>query len=155
MIDSEKPMRESYVEMTEIVLPNDANAIGTAFGGKIAQWIDIAASVAAIRHCRSLVVTASMGQLDFISPVRVGDIVILKGRVIAVGNTSMEVQIEIFSEDPTSGEKQHTGIALLTYVAIDKACNKVRVPRIYPETDEEKRLFQIGNERLGARKAKK
>lgn len=151
-MDIEKPMSESTVEMTEVVLPNDANAIGTAFGGKIAQWVDIAASVAAMRHSRTLVVTASMGQLDFISPVKVGQIILLKGGVIAVGNTSMEVQIDIFSEDPLSGNRKHTGTAMLTYVAIDKQGNKVRVPRLRPETEEDKRRMKTGLSRLEARR---
>ncbi len=151
-METEKPMHESYVEMTEFVLPNDANALGTAFGGKIMQWIDIAASISSMRHSRSLVVTAKMGQLDFLTPVKVGQIVSLQGRVIAVGNTSMEVQVKIFSEDPITGECQHTGTAALTYVAIDKEGNKVRVPRLKAETDEEKKLLQIGMERLKNRK---
>lgn len=150
-MDNEKPMRESYVEMTQIVLPNDANAHGNVFGGKVAEWVDIAGTVAASRHCRTYVVTARMGQLDFLSPVKVGQIVILKGRVIAVGNTSMEVLVEIFSEDPFSGNVKHTGSATLTYVAFDTAGNKVKVPRIRPETEEEKKLHQLGLDRIQTR----
>lgn len=148
-----KPMRDSTVEMTEIVLPNDANALGTAFGGTIAGWVDIAGSVAALRHARTQVVTARMGQLDFLSPVRVGHIVILKSRVIAVGRTSMEVQVEIYAEDPLSGTRRHAGTASLTYVAIDRSGNKVEVPGVRPETEEEKRLHAIGLERIRARKS--
>lgn len=151
-MEMEKAMRESYVEMTEIVLPNDANLIGTAFGGKIAQWIDIAGSIAAIRHSRTLVVTASMGQIDFVHRVKVGQIVILQARVVAVGNTSMEVLVEIFAEDPLSGQRSHTGSAILTSVAVDKAGNKVRVPRVRPETPEEKKLHEAGLARIAARK---
>lgn len=145
-------MRESFVEMTEFVLPNDANAHGTVFGGRVAQWVDIAASIAAMRHCRTPVVTASMGQLDFLSPVKVGQIVILKGSVIAVGNSSMEVQIEILSEDPQTGRRCPTGTALLTVVAVDKNGNHVRVPRLRAETEDEKRRMQIGTKRIEARK---
>lgn len=151
-MDSEKAMRESYVEMTEIVLPNDANLVGTAFGGKIAQWVDIAASIAAIRHCRSLVVTASMGQIDFVHRVKIGQIVILQGRVVAVGNTSMEVLVEIYSEDPLTGERNHTGNANVTSVAVDSEGKHVRVPRVRPETTEEKKLHEAGLARINARK---
>jgi acyl-CoA hydrolase len=152
MSEITKPMRESYVEMTEVVLPNDANPHGTMFGGRIALWVDIAGSVSAVRHARMPVVTASMGQLDFLSPVKVGQIVILKSRVIYVGHSSLEVLVEIFSEDPLSGNRQHTGTANLTYVAIDSAGNKVRVPRLIAETEEEKKLYKIGESRALSRK---
>lgn len=151
MSDITKPMRESLAEMTEIVLPNDANPLGTMFGGRVAQWIDIAGSVSAIRHARMSVVTARMGELDFLSPVKVGQIVILRSRVIFVGNTSMEVQVDLYSEDPLSGSRRHTVTASLTYVAIDAKGERVRVPRIVPETDEEKRLYKIGEARFLSR----
>jgi len=151
-MELEKAMRESYVEMTEIVLPNDANLIGTAFGGKIAQWIDIAGSIAAIRHCRNLVVTASMGQIDFVHRVKVGQIVILHAWVVAVGNTSMEVLVEIYAEDPLTGHRDHTGNASLTSVAVDKDGKKIQVPRVRPETVEEKKMHEAGLARIQARK---
>ncbi len=147
-----KKMKESYVEMTEVVLPNDTNPLGTIFGGKVAQWVDIAGTISAIRHCRMTVVTASMGQLDFLSPVKVGQILILRSRVIYVGNTSMEVQVNIFSEDPLSGNVQKTGTAYLTYVALDSAGNKVRVPRLISETEEEQNLLELGKKMALERK---
>ncbi|MCL5055905.1 MAG: acyl-CoA thioesterase [Firmicutes bacterium] len=151
----EKPMKESYVEMTEVVLPNDTNPHGTIFGGKVAQWVDIAGSISAIRHCRMTVVTASMGQLDFLSPVKVGQILILRSQVVYVGNTSMEVQVNIFSEDPLSGNRQKTGTAYLTYVALDGSGNRVRVPRLIPETEEEKNLLELGEKIYSERRKQK
>jgi len=110
----------SRVVMTETVLPGDGNPIGTAFGGKIAQWIDVAAAIACQRHCRERVVTASMDDLHFLRPIRVGMIVELRAQVNATFRTSMESGVRIESEDPLSGERQHVCTAFLTFVAQDE-----------------------------------
>ena len=110
----------SRVVMTESVLPGDGNPLGTAFGGKIAQWIDIAAAIACQRHCRQRVVTASMDDLHFLRPIRVGMIVELRAQVNAAFRTSMEAGVRIESEDPLTGERRHVCTAWLTFVAQDE-----------------------------------
>lgn len=142
-----RKVSESCVEMTEVVLPNDANPHGTAFGGRIMQWIDIAGTVCAQRHCRNLVVTASMDQLSFLHPIRVGDTVVLLASLNFAGNTSMEVGVKVLSEDPKTGERKHTSTAYLTCVAVDEHGNKVKVPPLLPESEEEKRRYREAEER--------
>jgi acyl-CoA hydrolase len=111
----------STVEMNELLLPQHANALGTAFGGAIMSWIDICAAMAAQRHARATVVTASMDQLDFIAAVQTGHLVNLKARVNFVGRTSMEVGVRVESEDPRVGDRTHTASSYLTFVALDDA----------------------------------
>ena len=144
---SDKTPSASREVMTESVLPGDANPLGTAFGGKIAQWIDIAAAVACQRHCRQRVVTASMDDLHFLRPIRVGMIVELRAQVNAVYRTSMEAGVRIESEDPLTGERQHVCTAFLTFVAQDEHGKPVEVPRLVPETAEDRRRAQDAGER--------
>ncbi len=137
----------SRVVMTETVLPGDGNPVGTAFGGRIAQWIDVAAAIACQRHCRERVVTASMDDLHFLRPIRVGMIVELRAQVNAVFRTSMEAGVRIESEDPLSGERQHVCTAFLTFVAQDEHGRPLRVPPLEPETDEDRRRAKDAAER--------
>lgn len=151
MAETTKTVANSQVEMIEIVFPNDANPLGNIFGGRVMQLIDIVGSIAAMRHCRNTVVTASMDRLDFVSPAYVGEILILQASVNFVARTSMEVGVKVTAENPLTGERRHTGSAYLTYVSIDKSGHPVLVPPIEPETDEEKRRYKQAGLRREAR----
>ena len=133
-----KSASESLTEMTEIVLPSDGNALGTAFGGKVMQWIDVCAAVAAMRHCRKVVVTASMDELHFHAPIRVGEVVHLKGRVNAAFKRSLEIGVEVYSEQPITGERHHTCSALLTFAALDGEGRPTTVPPLLLRIEEER-----------------
>jgi acyl-CoA hydrolase len=143
----------SGVVMTETVLPVDGNALGTAFGGKIAQWIDVAAAIACQRHCRQRVVTASMDDLHFLMPIKVGMIVELRAQVNAAFRTSMEAGVRIESEDPLSGERRHACTAYLTFVAQDEHGRPVEVPKLVLETEEDRRRCSDASERRAIRLA--
>lgn len=142
-----KSQRESAAEMVQVVLPNDANPLGNILGGRVMHWIDLVGVVVASRHSRRPVVTASMERLDFHSPIRVGYIVLLKGALHYVGKTSMEVGVEVYSEDPMTGQRTHTSSAVLTYVAIDDNGKPTTVPKLLLETDEEKQRFRLAEQR--------
>ena len=137
-----RPVRESISEMTEIVLPNDANPLNALLGGRLMHWIDLAGAMAAHRHSRAYVVTASIDHLDFLVPVRVGDFVILRSSVNRVYHTSMEVGVKAWVENYRSQESRHVSSAYLTFVAIDAAGNKIAVPQVIPETEDEKRRYE-------------
>jgi acyl-CoA hydrolase len=143
--DAERPSkspRESAVTMTEIVLPSHANALGTIFGGRIMSWIDIAAAIAAGRHARRVVVTASIDALHFVAPVKVGHVVHVQAMVNYAGRTSMEVGVRVDSENQITGDRHHTSTAYLTFVALDDHGRPSEVPAIRPETPDEKRRFE-------------
>lgn len=125
--------------MTQIVLPGDTNSLGTIFGGRVMAWIDIAASVAAIRHCRGVVVTASIDELHFRSAIKLAHIVMLQASVNYVHRTSMEVGVRVESEDPRTGERRHTASAYVTMVSLDDFGRPREVPPLAPETEEETR----------------
>jgi len=144
----------SRVVMTESVLPGDGNPVGTAFGGRIAQWIDVAAAIACQRHCRERVVTASMDDLHFVRPIRVGMIVELRAQVNAVFRTSMEAGVRIESEDPLSGDRQHVCTAYLTFVAQDEHGRPVQIPALELESDEDRRRASDAGERRALRLAR-
>ncbi len=133
------PAKDSVVEMAQLLLPSDANALGAAFGGSVMGWIDICAAISAQRHCRQTVVTASMDDLHFHAPIKVGWIVNLRARVIAVFRTSIEVGVTVHSENPHTGERALTTSALLTFVALDKDGKRLEVPGLVLETDDEKK----------------
>lgn len=142
-----KRAAESAVEMTQIVLPEHANALGTVFGGQIAAWIDVCAAVAAMRHARQIVVTASMDDLHFLAPAHVGEVVILKAHVNRAFGTSMEVGVRVEAENPVTGERRHTATAYLTFVALDAQGNRVPVPPLVPETEDEQRRYRQAEQR--------
>lgn len=138
-----KAPRASAVEMTEVVLPNDANPLGNMLGGRVLHFIDMAAAVAAIRHAGNPCVTASFDSVDFVTPIHVGEACILKARVTWAGRTSLEVHVEVFAENLLTGERRHTTTAFTTFVAIDPTSGKpAEVPPVQPETEEEQRMFQ-------------
>jgi len=143
---SKKPS-ESDVEATYRVQPPQTNMYGTAFGGKIMEWMDVTAGIAASRHCRKTCVTASVDSIQFAHPIKMGDIVVLKTRVNYVGKTSMEVGAKIYSENPLSGVRKHCLSGYLTFVAIDENGKPVEVPKIIPQSEEDKRRFKDAERR--------
>jgi acyl-CoA hydrolase len=148
-----RPVRESISEMTEIVLPNDANPLNALLGGRLMHWIDLAGAMAAHRHSRAYVVTASIDHLDFLVPVRVGDFVILRSSVNRAFRTSMEVGVKVWVEYYRSEENRHVSSAYLTFVAIDAAGNRLAVPPVVPETEDEKRRYDGAARRREMRRA--
>ncbi len=137
-----RTVRESQSERSEIIFPGDANSLGNLFGGKLMQFIDLVGAVAAYRHARAmLVVTASMDGLDFVAPVHVGDLLILKASVNRAFTTSMEVGVKAMVEDPKTRALRHVSTAYVTYVAVDATGTPVPVEQIVPETEHEKRRY--------------
>lgn len=136
-----KPPRESEVEMTELVLPNDTNLLGNLLGGRLMHWIDIAGAMAASRHSGRIVATVALDSLDFRHPARMGELVILKAKLTWVGRTSMEVSVNVFAENIKSGKTILTNKAYITFVALDEEGKPVQVPPLLPETEEEKENF--------------
>ena len=133
---------DSESEMTEIVLPNDANTLGNLLGGRLMHFIDLTGAMAAFRHSRTHVVTAAMDHIDFIQPVKVGDLLILKSRVNRAFNTSMEVGVKVWVEHPQTGALLHVASAYLVFVAVDPNGRRVRVPEIKPVTADEQRRYE-------------
>lgn len=129
-----KLVKDSEVEMTDIVMPQDTNTVGTIFGGKIMQWMDIAAAICGFRHCRTAVVTASVDALHFLCPVRQGDIVSIKAAVNYTGKTSMEIGVRVDAEDPLTGQKKHASSAYFTFVATNESGKPISVPPVKPIT---------------------
>jgi len=148
-----RPVSESISEMVEFVLPNDTNPLGTLLGGRLMHWIDLAGALAALRHARDYVVTASTDHLDFRFPVKVGDLVIFKASVNRVFKTSMEVGIKVWVENHFTGERHHVSSAYLTFVAVDRTGRKLPVAPVIPETAEEKRRFEDAGHRREIRRA--
>lgn len=151
--DSRLKPRCSTAEMTEIVMPGDTNHLGTAFGGRIVQWIDICAAIAAQRHAGGVVVTASIDSLEFKKPIRQGDVVTLKAKVNAAWKTSMEVGVRVDAENPLTGEKVAACQAYLTFVALDKSGRRRRVPPVANHTALDWARFHAAHERREMRLA--
>ncbi len=146
-----KTPSESMVEMTELVLPNDTNLLGNLLGGRLMHLIDVAGAMAAQRHSNRVVVTASIDSVDFRNPVKQGRAVILRAKVTWVGRTSLEVAVEVFSEDFLTGEQEFTSKAYLTFVAVDSEGKPVEVCGLRPETEEEKQEFESAIKRRSER----
>ncbi len=153
-MDNEKPKTpsQSAVEARYLLMPDQANPYGTAFGGAIVAWIDMVASMAAQRHCGREVVTVSIDSLSFKEPINIGDHVVLKASVNYVGRTSMEVGVQVSREDPYTGQKITATTAHLTFVALDKDKKPSPVPRLIPETEDEKRRYANAQIRVKNRK---
>jgi acyl-CoA hydrolase len=128
-------------EMTEIVLPNDTNMLGNLLGGRLMHFIDLAGALAAFRHARTYVVTAAMDSIDFIQPVRLGDLVTLRSSVNRAFTTSMEVGVKVWAENTRTGGVSHVASAYMVYVAIDEQGRPLRVPQLKPETPDEARRY--------------
>src|SRR5438477_11205106 len=148
-----RTVAESQSEMAEVILPNDANPLGNLLGGRLLHFIDLAGAMAAHRHSRSYVVTVSMDHIDFLHPVKVGDLLILKSSVNRAFRTSMESGVKAYVENYMTGERRHVSSAYLTFVAVDRAGNRLPVPPLVPETDEEKERYEGALRRREARKA--
>jgi acyl-CoA hydrolase len=142
-----KPVSASRSEMVEAVLPNDANPLGNMLGGRVMFLIDIAGALAAHRHSNSHVVTASVDYLDFRSPIRVGEWIVLKSSVNRVFRSSIEVGVKVFSENIFTGERKHTSSAYVTFVAIDQNREPHSVPPLILETEDDRRRFREAGER--------
>jgi acyl-CoA hydrolase len=132
---------ESVVEMMELVLPNDTNPLGNLQGGRLMHWIDIAGAMAASRHSNKVVATVALDNLDFRHPVRAGELVILNAKLTWTGNTSMEVAVNVYAENVKTGNIIQTNQAFVTYVALDDEGKPTPVPRLIPETEEEKKDY--------------
>ena len=147
---------ESATEMVQVVLPNDANPLGFILGGTVMHLIDIAGAIACHRHTRTLLVTAAVDGLQFLHPIKVGDLIILKSRVTAAWSTSLEVEVEVFSEEITTGVRRMTSRAYLTFVSIDTAGRRVPIPPLVLGTEAERQKAAEADhrraERLKARK---
>jgi acyl-CoA hydrolase len=150
-----KRAAESATEMVQVVLPNDANPLGFILGGTVMHLIDIAGAIACHRHTRSLLVTAAVDDLQFLHSIKVGDLIILKSRVTCAFTTSLEVQVDVFSEETLTGHRQLTSRAFLTFVAIDRDGQRVRVPPLLVETDEDRRVCEEAQARRAARLRRK
>ena len=137
-----RPVRVSQSQMAEVIFPNDTNPLGNLMGGRLMQLIDVAGAMAAHRHCRSYVVTASMDHLDFLAPVHVGDLLVLKSSVNRAFRTSMEIGVKCWVENYITGQTRHISSAYLTFVAIDREGRRLEVPPVVPETPEEKRRYE-------------
>jgi acyl-CoA hydrolase len=148
-----RPVRDSQSEMTELVLPNDANPLGALLGGRLMHWIDLAGAMAVHRHTRSYAVTASVDHIDFLVPVQVGDLVILRSSVNRVFQTSVEVGVKVFVENYIADTSQHVASAYLTFVAIDAKGNHLKVPAVIPETEEQQRRYDDAGRRREHRRS--
>jgi acyl-CoA hydrolase len=150
-----KRAAESETEMVQVVLPNDANPLGYILGGTVMHLIDIAGAIACHRHTRTLLVTAAVDDLQFLNSIKVGDLIILKAHVTCAFTTSLEVQVDVFSEETLTGKRQLTSRAFLTFVAIDRAGGRIQVPPLLVETDEDRRVCEAAHARRKARLEKK
>jgi acyl-CoA hydrolase len=124
--------------MVQVVLPNDANPLGFILGGTVMHLIDIAGAIACHRHTRSLLVTAAVDGLQFLHPIKVGDLIILRSRVTATWTTSLEVEVEVFSEEILTGIRRMTSRAYLTFVSVDREGGRLPVPSLLLETDADR-----------------
>src|SRR5215469_16739904 len=140
---------ESRAEMVQVVLPNDANPLGNILGGTVMHLIDIAGAIAAHRHARSHVVTASVDSVDFACPIRVGQVICLEAEVTRAFHTSMEVEVTVSLEDYIKGVRRFTSSAFVTYVAVDEQARPIPVPPLIVRTAAEKRRYR---EALGRRR---
>jgi acyl-CoA hydrolase len=139
---SPKRAAESATEMVQVVLPNDANPLGFILGGTVMHLIDIAGAIACHRHTRSLLVTAAVDDLQFLHPIKVGDLIILRSRVTCAFTTSLEVQVDVYSEEILTGQQRLTSRAFLTFVAIARDGARVPVPPLVLETDQERHVAE-------------
>lgn len=137
-----KTPRESIAVNTEIVLPNDTNTLGNLMGGRLLHWMDICAAICAHRHCSRVVVTASVNNVSFNQPIRLGEIVTLEAKVSRAFNSSMEIFIDVWVENNNTGERKKCNEATYTFVAVDQVGSPINVPELVPETDEEKKRYE-------------
>jgi acyl-CoA hydrolase len=143
----ERTVEESQSERSEIIFPADANALGNLFGGRLMQYIDLVGAMAASRHARAITITASMDHLDFVAPVKVGELLILKASVNRAYKTSMEVGVRAMVEDIREQRLRHVSSAYLTYVAVDREGKGILVPKVVPVTEHQMRRYEDAGRR--------
>ena len=141
MTRKQKPVKDSFVIMTELVLPNDTNTLNNMMGGRMMHLMDIAAAVAAQKHSNRIVVTASVDNVSFREGIKLGSVVTLQAQVTRAFSSSMEVHIDVWAEDIPSGTKFKSNEAFFTFVAVDQSGRPIDVPEAVPETPEEVTLF--------------
>ncbi len=144
-------VRNSQVEMTQLVLPNDTNQLGNLLGGRLMEWMDIAAAIAAQRHSNRICVTAGVDDLVFHQPIRLGEVVTLRASVNRAFGTSMEVGIQVLSENQLTGDRKTANTAYMTFVAVDNHASPVAIPPIHPQSADERRRFKEALERRNLR----
>lgn len=152
MVPDSRPMSHSRGEITTFVMPHMQNVLGDLFGGHLMALVDQAAAVAAIRHAGGPAVTKSIDRLDFHHPIPVGALVTCYATVDYVGNSSMDITVQVFSEQVSTGQRENTHTAHVVFVAIDQARRPTRVPRLVPETEAEKRRYEEARARHEARR---
>ncbi len=140
-MENELPLRTHHAGMTQLVLPNDTNQLGNLLGGQLMHWIDLVAAIAAARHSHHICVTASVDDLNFLHPIKIGEVVTLMASVNRVFRTSMEVGVKVLSENLLTGNVKHANTAYLTFVALDANGLPMQVSQIQFETEEEERRF--------------
>ena len=141
--------------MVQVVLPNDANPLGFILGGTVMHLIDMAGAIAALRHTRTRVVTAAVDGVQFLHPIKIGDLIILRARVTCTFGTSLEVEVDVLSEETLTGVRQLTSHAFLTFVSVDPSGARVTVPPLLLETDEDRRRCEEARRRRAERLAKR
>lgn len=142
-----KTVHESRHETSELMMPEHANNMGHVFGGVILSMMDKTAAIAAFRHSRAPVVTASIDRVDFREPIHPGDLIVMKASVNYAGRTSMEVGVRVEAEDLLTGRRRHTNSCYLTFVAVDRNGRPIEVPEVKPETEDEVRRFAAAEQR--------
>ncbi|MDX1765157.1 MAG: acyl-CoA thioesterase [bacterium] len=146
-----KKVADSAIVTTELIQPSAGNHLGNVFGGKVLAMIDLAGAMVAMRHCRKVVVTASMDRVDFKYPIKVGYLAITKARLNAAFSTSVETEVEIFAENPVTGEQCKTCSALVTYVALNQEGKPTPIPQLIRDNDREEARFRQAEERKSIR----
>lgn len=141
MPKKKKTPSESFVSMTELVLPNDTNTLNNLMGGRLMHWMDIVSAIAAQKHANRIVVTASVDNISFRQSIQLGNVVTLKAKVTRAFNSSMEVRIDVEAEDIPANKKFSSNSAYFTFVAVDQNGQPIDVPEVEPQTDEEKAMY--------------
>ena len=141
MAPKTRTAKETFATTTHIVLPNDTNVLGNLMGGQLLNWMDIASAISANRHCRRVVVTAAVNNVSFDRPIKLGDVVIIESQVTRAFSSSMEVYLEVFVENATTGERSRCNEAYYTFVAVDQLGGPIAVPAIEPQSDRERARF--------------
>ncbi len=137
-----KAAQESFTVMNELVLPNDTNTLNNLMGGRLLHWMDIAAAISAQKHCNRIVVTASVDNVSFKHPIKLGDVVTIQAKVTRSFHTSLEVRLDVWAENIPSGTKLKSNEAYYTFVAVDQGGRTIPVPELVPESEDEKTLFE-------------
>ena len=140
-MSSKVKAKETLATTSYIVLPENTNTLGNLMGGQLLNWMDITSAISAHRHCRRVVVTAAVNNVSFQHPIKLGDIVTVEAKVSRAFSSSMEVYMEVFVEDHSSGNKVRCNEAMYTFVAVDQLGNPIHVPELVPETAEEQRRY--------------